>query len=78
MVDFWLLHCVLPLDTRQFPERLTATSWDLADNARQVGFSGTKDSHRLLPLQVRAARHLCIACAALPRSLLFASLHGRA
>ena len=35
--------------------RLTATSWNLAQNPSNniVGFSGTNDNHRILPLQVR-------------------------
>ena len=58
VVDFWLNHCVFPSETRQFPQRLAASSWDLADNGRKevVGFSGTNDNHRLLPLQVRQAQ----------------------
>jgi hypothetical protein len=54
-IDFWLTHCVLPRDSRQCASRLTATAWHLADNAAGavVGFSGTNDHHRLLPLQVQ-------------------------
>jgi hypothetical protein len=35
--------------------RLTGTAWNLAQNKskRIVGFSGTNDNHRILPLQVR-------------------------
>ena len=53
-VEFWLAKCVFPFETQQFPHRLTATPWHLADNAagEVVGFSGTKDIHRLLPTQV--------------------------
>ncbi|KAG2488308.1 hypothetical protein HYH03_013158 [Edaphochlamys debaryana] len=56
-VDFWLTHCVLPTETRQFPQRLSATAWHLAGRAggSVVGFSGTNDNHRLLPLQVSKA-----------------------
>lgn len=58
-VDFFLAHCVLPTESRQYPYRLTGTSWNLADNAARavVGFSGTNDHHRLLPLQVHQADH---------------------
>ncbi|KAL4434355.1 hypothetical protein ABPG75_000796 [Micractinium tetrahymenae] len=54
-VDFYLNSIVFPAEMRQFPSRLVATSWDLADTpgGRVVGFSGTNDNHRLLPLQVR-------------------------
>jgi hypothetical protein len=56
-INFWLTHCVLPIESRQYSYRLTATSWHLADNAAGavVGFSGTNDHHRLLPLQVQQA-----------------------
>jgi len=55
MIDFFLNFCVFPRDTRQFPQRLTANSWHIAENrdGAVVGFSGTKDTHRLLPLQVK-------------------------
>lgn len=54
VVNFWLYYCVLLKETGQYPKRLVATSWNLADNAdgRVLGFSGTNDNHRLLPLQV--------------------------
>ncbi len=54
-INFWLNTRVLPQETQQYPERLVATAWHLADNphGRVVGFSGTNDNHRLLPLQVR-------------------------
>lgn len=54
-VDFWLNHCVFPTETKQFPKRLACNAWHLADNAQGkiVGFSGTNDNHRLLPLQVK-------------------------
>ena len=59
LIDFWLNYCVFPLDTKQFPQRMTANSWHVAENLRAgavVGFSGTNDNHRLLPLQVRQAK----------------------
>lgn len=60
VVNFWLYYCVLSKETGQYPKRLVATSWNLADNVdgRVVGFSGTNDNHRLLPLQVRALEAL--------------------
>eukprot|EP00882_Tetradesmus_deserticola_P025076 GHRQ01027510.1.p1 GENE.GHRQ01027510.1~~GHRQ01027510.1.p1 ORF type:complete len:136 (+),score=59.90 GHRQ01027510.1:286-693(+) len=56
-INFWLTHCVLPSESRQYAYRLTATAWHLAENAAGavVGFSGTNDHHRLLPLQVQQA-----------------------
>lgn len=55
VINFWLNFCVFPAEMQQFPKRLLASPWNLADNAngRVVGFSGTTDNHRLLPLQVR-------------------------
>ena len=57
-INFWLLSCrVLAVETKQFPGKITANSWHIADNASQrvVGFSGTNDHHRLLPSQVHQA-----------------------
>ncbi|WIA08442.1 hypothetical protein OEZ85_007879 [Tetradesmus obliquus] len=56
-VDLWLSYCLLPDQTSQFPQRLTRNAWHMADNAAGavVGFSGTNDNHRLLPLQVQQA-----------------------
>jgi hypothetical protein len=57
VVDFWLNHRVYPTESRQFPQRLAASAWHVADNTRGrvVGFSGTNDNRRLLPLQVHGA-----------------------
>lgn len=55
-IDFWLTQCVFPDEMQYFPQRLTATSWNLAENSPAgfvVGFSGTNDTHRILPLQIR-------------------------
>lgn len=55
VIDFWLDISVFPRETMQFPRRLAANAFNLADNKQGniVGFSGTKDNKRLLPLQVR-------------------------
>lgn len=55
VVNYWLAHCVLPLETKQYSSRLVATAWHLAQNptGNVAGFSGTNDNHRLLPLQVK-------------------------
>ncbi|KAG2441624.1 hypothetical protein HXX76_003244 [Chlamydomonas incerta] len=56
VVDFWLRFCVLPAETRQYPQRLGASAWDLAAAGdRVMGFSGTNDNYRLLPLRVHQA-----------------------
>lgn len=47
-VNYYLATCVLPLETRQYPSRLEATAWHLAQSpaGHIAGFSGTNDSHR--------------------------------
>jgi hypothetical protein len=57
-INFWLNECVFPTETMQYPHRLVATAWNLADNAKHMvaGFSGTKDLELLMPLQVRPVR----------------------
>jgi hypothetical protein len=54
-VDFWLNSCIFPTETQQYPQRLVANAWNLADNPRGmvVGFSGTDDNHRLLPWNMK-------------------------
>ena len=54
-VNFWLTFCVLPSETRQYPQRLACSAWHLAQSGSGLvaGFSGTNDNHCLLPLQVR-------------------------
>lgn len=51
-INFWLNKLVFPRETRQFPFKIVASAWDLAKDQSQPmrGFSGTKDSCRLLPL----------------------------
>ena len=56
MIDFWLNFCVFPTDMQQYPQRITTNSWHIAHNhpsSTCVGFSGTNDNHRILPLQVK-------------------------
>jgi hypothetical protein len=57
MVNFWLANVVFPNETKQYPSRLVATPWHLVDARNPdgvcVGFSGTNDTKRLLPLPVR-------------------------
>ncbi len=56
-INFFLAKIVFPTQLVQFPARLMTNSWDLAEICRGVvgvkGFSGTRDSHRTLPLSVR-------------------------
>lgn len=64
-VNFWLNSCVFPRETMQFPQRLVANAFHLTQNRLHLeskvhqqcssimGFSGTKDSHLLLPHHVQ-------------------------
>lgn len=60
VINFWLSSCVLPLETKQFPEKLFASSWDLVASSSTVarrhvtvGFSGTNDTRILLPTPIQ-------------------------
>jgi hypothetical protein len=57
-VNFWLNNCVFPIETVQYPHKIVATPWDLANNPQGqcMGFSGTDDNRLLLPLQVHQHR----------------------
>jgi hypothetical protein len=55
-INFWLRVVVFPAETNQYPKRLVASPWHLAEGQRVIGFSGTNDNHRLLPLQVYQAQ----------------------
>ncbi|KAK1946350.1 hypothetical protein P3T76_001903 [Phytophthora citrophthora] len=52
-INFYLNTCVFPKDTQQYPQRLSRTAWNLAAGKNTIGFSGTNDNHRLLPLSVQ-------------------------
>ena len=54
-INFWLNHCVFPIETKQFPYRLEATAWDIANNSvNQVsGFSGTNDDRLIMPSSLK-------------------------
>ncbi|EDQ84236.1 uncharacterized protein MONBRDRAFT_34785 [Monosiga brevicollis MX1] len=51
-INFWLREVVLPRDTCEYPKRLQATPWHLADVPEQMGFSGTNDTNLTLPFAV--------------------------
>ena len=61
VINFWLTKLVFPSQAKQFPMKLTSTSWDLCRSDRLVrqwgsittGFSGTDDLHIVLPQSVR-------------------------
>ena len=48
-IGFWLVNCILPDDMQQFWESITSSTWDHSDVPYSLGFSGTKDLHRLFP-----------------------------
>jgi hypothetical protein len=53
-VNFFLTHHVFCEELHQFPFRIEATAWDLAQSSQQMvmGFSGTKDNKLLFPTQL--------------------------
>ncbi|KAL6706808.1 hypothetical protein ACN47E_005144 [Coniothyrium glycines] len=54
-IDYFLSHLVFPKQCKQFPQKLSASGWDLGAVKAQstTGFSGTNDTLHLLPLDVK-------------------------
>jgi hypothetical protein len=54
VVDYFLAHIVFPKEMKEFPQKLSASGWDIGKTKVHptTGFSGTNDSHPLLPLAV--------------------------
>ncbi|MCO5562032.1 hypothetical protein L7F22_015658 [Adiantum nelumboides] len=52
LINFWLNMSVFKTDTAQYQQRIAASSWNLANSHHAIGFSGTNDTRRLLPLMV--------------------------
>ncbi|KAF2477189.1 uncharacterized protein BDR25DRAFT_371170 [Lindgomyces ingoldianus] len=54
-VDYFLAHIVFPKEVKEFPQKLSASGWDLGQQKVHptTGFSGTNDSRHLLPLDVK-------------------------
>lgn len=48
-ISFWLINCVFTKDMKQYKQSITSSSWDHSDVPLALGFSGTKDLHRLFP-----------------------------
>lgn len=48
-IDFWLVNCVFPKDMLQYRHSIISSTWDHASTKHSLGFSGTKDMHRLFP-----------------------------
>ena len=55
VVDYFLSNIVFPKEMKEFPLKLSASGWDIGKNKTQpiTGFSGTNDSRKLLPLDVK-------------------------
>lgn len=55
VVDFFLSHVVFPKYAKEFPQKISASGWDLAATRSNytTGFSGTNDNHHLLPLSIQ-------------------------
>ncbi|KAH7118310.1 hypothetical protein EDB81DRAFT_667818 [Dactylonectria macrodidyma] len=53
-IDYFLARIVFPKEMKEFPQRLSASGWDIGQKKvyPTTGFSGTIDSHHLLPLEV--------------------------
>lgn len=53
-IDYFLAQVVFPKEMREFPNKMSASGWDLgkAKSLPTTGFSGTNDSKDLLPLDV--------------------------
>lgn len=53
-VDYYLTHIVFPKEMKEFPNKLSASGWDIGETKMHptVGFSGTNDSRETLPLSV--------------------------
>jgi len=56
VVYFWLSRLIFPIQAKQFPKKVTSTSWDLcaAGSVITTGFSGTDDLENVLPLTIKS------------------------
>ncbi|KAF2969305.1 hypothetical protein GQX73_g4245 [Xylaria multiplex] len=54
VIDYFLGHIVFPKEVKEFPFKLSASGWDIGKRKANytTGFSGTKDSCKLLPLDI--------------------------
>lgn len=55
VIDYYLSNILFARQMREFPEKLSASPWDLTGRRKHLltGFSGTNDSRDMLPLPVR-------------------------
>ncbi|KAF2490220.1 hypothetical protein BU16DRAFT_470287 [Lophium mytilinum] len=54
VIDFYLSSLVLPVELREFKQKLSASGWNIAEDRAHptTGFSGTNDTSYLLPLSI--------------------------
>jgi hypothetical protein len=53
-INIYLNLCIFPTETRQYPHKIVANAFNLAESrGHTVGFSGTKDNSLLLPPEVQ-------------------------
>ncbi|PON24166.1 hypothetical protein TGAM01_v206854 [Trichoderma gamsii] len=54
VIDYFLAHIIFPREMKEFPEKLSASGWDIGQQKIHptTGFSGTNDSRDLLPLEI--------------------------
>ncbi|KAK1255540.1 hypothetical protein MKX08_009535 [Trichoderma sp. CBMAI-0020] len=55
VIDYFLAHIIFPKEMKEFPEKLSASGWDIGQQKIHptTGFSGTNDSRDLLPLEIQ-------------------------
>ncbi|EFA76614.1 predicted protein [Heterostelium album PN500] len=53
VINFWLNELVFPFETKQHPEKLYSSAWDIVSGTHTVGFSGTNDTSILYPLSIK-------------------------
>lgn len=55
VIDYFLSQIVFPKEMREFPQKLSASGWDVGKKKKLLttGFSGTNDSKHVLPLYVQ-------------------------
>lgn len=51
-IDYFLAHIVFPKEMKEFPDKLSASRWDIGE-VTKVGFSRTNNSRKILPLTVK-------------------------
>ncbi|PQE15350.1 very large low complexity protein [Rutstroemia sp. NJR-2017a WRK4] len=54
VVDFYISAIVFPVEMKEFPQKLSSSGWDIAQEKAHptTGFSGTNDSRYVLPLSI--------------------------